>query len=68
MFCSLDAQQLEVIWKVKDTGGLVPHGRSVKKPDVVQGLSEEQENIQDTSKVSAGTRRDFRLRSSTEVK
>lgn len=37
------------------------HGKSVKKPDVARGLSEEWENMQDTSKVSAGTMGNFRL-------
>jgi len=53
---------------MKDFGGLVAHGKSVKKPDVARGLSEERENIQDTSKVSAGTMCNFRLLSSRKVK
>lgn len=59
---------MEMIQKEKDFSGLVAHGKSVKKPDVAHGLSEEGENMQDTSKVSAGTMCNFRLLSSRKVK
>lgn len=43
------------------------HGKSVKKPDVARGLTEEWENMQDTSKVSAGMMCNLRLQSSRKV-
>lgn len=35
--------------------------RSIKKTDVVRGLAEEWENMQNTSKVSAGTMLQFQV-------
>lgn len=68
MFCSLGAQQLEMTQKEKDLGGFVAHSKAIKKSCAAWSLSKAQENIQDTSKVPAGTMWDFRLLSSGKVK
>lgn len=44
----------------EDLDALVAHGKECKK-DVARCLSEEQENMQDTSKVSAGTMLQFQV-------